>query len=109
MTRHSIRAECEIRFIPIGCTEHERAYPKLDIEEAARWLHRSMEAESSMLRRDFCLRASDALLTAANLAADETQYWLLAAHCRQASTLAEQFYGDGVGVQRLLDELRGGR
>lgn len=29
---HTIRAEPEIRFIPIGCTEHEHAYPTLDIE-----------------------------------------------------------------------------
>lgn len=32
MSRHTIRAEPEIRFIPVGCTDFEHAYPKLDIE-----------------------------------------------------------------------------
>ncbi len=32
MTLHTIRAEVEVKFTPIGCTEPEYAYPTLDIE-----------------------------------------------------------------------------
>lgn len=90
------------------------AHPILDradsarehINDAAKCLFRSMEADGSMMRRHWCLKASDALLLAAILADDEAEYWTLAAHSRQASTLAGQYYGDGVGTMRLFDELR---
>jgi hypothetical protein len=64
------------------------------LRDAVLDLHRSTEAERSMMRRDCCLSAARHLRLAG-----------LYDYSEHAAALGEAFHGDGRGVSRLLDEL----
>ena len=74
------------------------------VDAAAANLFRSMDAERSMMRRHFAIQASLALRRAAAIDADRRD--VLLALCHKALSVGEVFYGDGVSVEALHDELR---
>jgi hypothetical protein len=64
------------------------------LTEAIIALDRSLEANGSLLRSDYCLVAAGHLRRAG-----------LHGHAELAAALAEVYHGDGCGVRRLHDEL----